>query len=292
MLNRTVKVKITLMGLMLVWVFSQSTYTVNAAANSYYKVGKGDTLYQIAGEAGVTVQELIQVNQIEDPKLLQIGYKLKIPKPLSVPAEIYVNTYTNRYDNKYANKYAYRYASKNVINIQEKQQTEQSIDYKVMAGDTLYEIAISYGTTLESLILSNRIGNPNLLQIGQRLKIPLADAVTTQAMGGEEYDIDKVLNATLTAYTAGVESTGKAPDHPQYGITFSGKKVQEGRTIAVDPSVIALGTNVYIEGIGLRTAEDIGSAIKGSKIDVYIENLDEALEFGVKKDVKVYVLSN
>ena len=66
--------------------------------------------------------------------------------------------------------------------------------------------------------------------------------------------------------------------------------MKENHTIAVDPSVIPLGTYVYIEGIGIRKAEDTGSAIKGRKIDVYIPELEEALEFGVKKNVKVYVL--
>jgi len=61
-----------------------------------------------------------------------------------------------------------------------------------------------------------------------------------------------------TAYTAGPESTGKYPGHPAYGITKSGQPVVEGRTIAVDPTVIPLGTWVYIEHIGLRRAEDTG----------------------------------
>ncbi|UUZ80966.1 3D domain-containing protein [Paenibacillus sp. P26] len=103
--------------------------------------------------------------------------------------------------------------------------------------------------------------------------------------------MQRVISTTLTAYTAGYESTGKKPDTPGYGITYSGNKVQEGRTIAVDPSVIPLGSTVYIDGIGIRQAEDIGSAIRGSRIDVYMNDLAEAKEFGVKKNVKVYVLS-
>ena len=68
--------------------------------------------------------------------------------------------------------------------------------------------------------------------------------------------------------------------------------MQANHTIAVDPNVIPLGSLVYIEGLGLRKAEDTGSAIKGHKIDVYIPDLQEALEFGVKKNVKVYVLDS
>ncbi|GIQ65130.1 hypothetical protein PACILC2_36980 [Paenibacillus cisolokensis] len=97
-------------------------------------------------------------------------------------------------------------------------------------------------------------------------------------------------NVTLTAYSAGVESTGKSENHPEYGITASGARVQEGRTIAVDPNVIPLGWWVYIEGIGLRRAEDTGGAIKGNKIDVYFDSESYATKFGRKHGYTVYVL--
>jgi 3D (Asp-Asp-Asp) domain-containing protein len=66
--------------------------------------------------------------------------------------------------------------------------------------------------------------------------------------------------------------------------------VTEGRTIAVDPKVIPIGWWVYIEGIGLRRAEDIGSGVKGNKIDVYFDNLDYAKRFGLKRGYKVYII--
>lgn len=72
------------------------------------------------------------------------------------------------------------------------------------------------------------------------------------------------------------------------GITASGKKVEENKTIAVDPKVIKLGSTVYIDGYGLMEAQDTGSAIKGNIIDVYIANHQEALKLGVQyKDVYI-----
>lgn len=165
--------------------------------------------------------------------------------------------------------------------------------YVVKKGDTLYRIAQWFDTTVELLMTENRITDPTLLQIGQKLAIPpsYTDTLAWLEENPEKRQVEQVLNATLTAYTAGYESTGKTPSHPAYGITSSGTKVKEGRTIAVDPNVIPIGSIVYIEGVGLRRAEDTGSAIKGARIDVYIPELEEALEFGVKENVKVYVLS-
>ena len=67
------------------------------------------------------------------------------------------------------------------------------------------------------------------------------------------------------------------------GHTASGTIPKEGRTIAVDPAVIPLGSVVYIEGYGVRIAEDTGAYIKGDRMDLYIEDWDAAKEFGRKK---------
>lgn len=118
-----------------------------------------------------------------------------------------------------------------------------------------------------------------------------SSAVEQVTKGDYTFNAKKVLtNVTLTAYTAGAESTGKSEGDAGYGITASGTTVEEGRTIAVDTSVIPMGWWVYIEGVGLRRAEDKGGAIKGNKIDVYFESLNVATKFGKKKGVKVYVI--
>lgn len=123
------------------------------------------------------------------------------------------------------------------------------------------------------------------------LSASTANAETSVSMKDYNFKAKKTLkNVTLTAYTAGAESTGKSEGHPLYGITASGAKVQEGRTIAVDPKVIPIGWWVYIEGIGLRRAEDTGGAIKGNKIDVFYESESYAKKFGRKKGYTVYVI--
>jgi 3D (Asp-Asp-Asp) domain-containing protein len=62
-----------------------------------------------------------------------------------------------------------------------------------------------------------------------------------------------------------------------------------GQTVAVDPRVIPIGTRLYIEGLGWRLAEDVGGAVKGRHIDVLLPSDHDAILFGVRRHVKVYV---
>ena len=64
------------------------------------------------------------------------------------------------------------------------------------------------------------------------------------------------------------------------GITATGTPVIEGQTIAVDPNVIPYGTQVIING-HVFTAEDCGGAIKGNRIDIYVNDHNKANALGV-----------
>lgn len=65
------------------------------------------------------------------------------------------------------------------------------------------------------------------------------------------------------------------------GITANGERVQEGLTIAADPSV-PFGTQIYIPKLAnTYTVTDRGGAIKGNRLDLYMESRSDAMEFGV-----------
>ncbi|MBS4959543.1 MAG: G5 domain-containing protein [Clostridiales bacterium] len=89
----------------------------------------------------------------------------------------------------------------------------------------------------------------------------------------------QAINMTVTAYTP--------YDAGCTGITASGTVAQKG-VIAVDPSVIPMGTRVYIPGYGDAIAADKGGAIKGNKIDVCFSTKAEAFNWGVQK-LTVYI---
>jgi 3D (Asp-Asp-Asp) domain-containing protein len=83
----------------------------------------------------------------------------------------------------------------------------------------------------------------------------------------------------VTAYTSGYESTQKHAGDEGYGITASGTKAAEGRTAACPPN-LTFGTQVSIEGIGVRICEDRGGAITEGHLDVYFNSVADAQSFG------------
>ncbi len=72
------------------------------------------------------------------------------------------------------------------------------------------------------------------------------------------------------------------------GITAIGLRARKG-IVAVDPKVIPLGTKLYIPGYGEALAADTGGRIKGSRIDLCFESLEECFRFGIRK-IKIYLV--
>lgn len=88
----------------------------------------------------------------------------------------------------------------------------------------------------------------------------------------------KTMYVTATAYTANCEGCS--------GITYTGINLINNpnmKVIAVDPNVIPLGSKVWVEGYGTAIAGDIGGAIKGNRIDVFIPNQQDAERFGIQQ---------
>lgn len=96
----------------------------------------------------------------------------------------------------------------------------------------------------------------------------------------EQYDSNEYETFKITAYTNGAESTGKDKGHPLYGIQANGERTVEGESIAC-PKSMDFGTKIYIKELNhTYTCSDRGGAIKEGMLDIYIEDLEEALEFG------------
>lgn len=72
------------------------------------------------------------------------------------------------------------------------------------------------------------------------------------------------------------------------GLTYTETIATEGRTLAVDPEVISLGSVVEVNGVNY-VAEDIGGAVKGKHVEIYFGDHNEALEWG-KQLLPVYMI--
>ena len=103
-----------------------------------YKVVSGDTLIKIAKKFGTTYQELAKINCISDPDKIQVGQILKIP-----------NTTTSSSSSSSSYK-----------------------TYTISSGDTLSKIAKRFGTTYQEIARINGISNPDIINVGQVIKIP------------------------------------------------------------------------------------------------------------------------
>jgi 3D (Asp-Asp-Asp) domain-containing protein len=94
----------------------------------------------------------------------------------------------------------------------------------------------------------------------------------------------KVMEMLASGYDPGPRSCGRYAN----GYTYTGVKAEYG-VVAVDPKVIPLGTRLYIEGYGYAIAADIGSGIKGNRIDLCFPTWKQADKYGLKK-VRVHIL--
>lgn len=121
--------------------------------------------------------------------------------------------------------------------------------------------------------------------------MPVAGEMPTleSSVDWTQYDKKSVV---ATGYTAFYESTGKNPDHPQFGITYSGVKVKRDlySTIAADLNVFPIGTILFIPDYGYGVVADKGGAIKGNKLDLYYETVDDVYNHWGKRTLDVYVV--
>jgi len=126
--------------------------------------------------------------------------------------------------------------------------------------EVVYENGVEVSRELQSsVVLSEPVS-------GERLRGPVArDGVSPVVVDDYEGPYTKRLRVWATWYNA--THGGKEPDHPAYGITYSGLYLVYG-LCAVDPDYIPLGTRFYVPGYGECLAADIGGLINGYDVDL------------------------
>src|SRR4051794_7826999 len=113
----------------------------------------------------------------------------------------------------------------------------------------------------------------------------MAKSVAKTPSRSDTGNVVKEFTVSASAFTASCNGCS--------GVTKTGinlKSNPDMKVIAVDPSVIKLGTKVHVEGYGYAIAGDTGGAIKGNKIDVFFPTKEAAYKWGRKK-VKIKILN-
>ena len=118
-----------------------------------------------------------------------------------------------------------------------------------------------------------------LMAYGTRVALRQVDSPN----GPQEYW--RRIRVLITSYSP--STAGKPRSSPTYGITRTGKRAGTG-IIAVDPSVIPLGTRIYVPGYGIGVAEDTGNMIIGRHIDVCYDDNELVIW---RRWVDVYLLT-
>ena len=142
-------------------------------------------------------------------------------------------------------------------------------------------------------------GHDDLAEAQAQAKVPEVEEVIEEPeiaceTGDPEPEWTSIGEFTITHYCpceicCGVWAKSRPVDADGKEIVYtaSGARAEEGVTIAVDPDVVPIGTQVRIDG-HIYTAQDTGGAIKGNKIDIYMESHEAACKGGrFKTEVEV-----
>ncbi|KGX83842.1 G5 and 3D domain-containing protein [Pontibacillus marinus] len=145
-----------------------------------------------------------------------------------------------------------------------------------------YEVTLKNGEEVDRKLVKEETAKESKQKI-----VAVGTKVIQQNVSRNNNDsVQKTLYMEATAYTAFCDGCS--------GITRTGINLRANpnrKVIAVDPSVIPLGSRVWVEGYGYAIAGDTGSAIQGNRIDLFVPSRADALSFGRRK-VQVKVLGD
>ncbi|MCD5423808.1 LysM peptidoglycan-binding domain-containing protein [Limosilactobacillus fermentum] len=146
---------------------SDYTQTNNGASTTatatYYTVQSGDTLSGIAVEYNTTTATLTSLNNLSNPNLIYVGQRLLVKSASASAASSATSTATS------------------TASATSTSSTTSATTYTVKSGDTLSSIASSHNTTTAALTSLNSLANPNLIYVGQVLKLANTTTASTSS---------------------------------------------------------------------------------------------------------------
>ena len=153
--------------------------------------------------------------------------------------------------------------------------------YAVNINNIDKSINIDFKSKSETIINDLNIHNKNIEEkkVDDVLSTTNSDNIKIESNPTNNYK--EVYTMMSTAYAGDtITYMGTTPVRDPDGIS----------TIAVDPSIIPLGSKVYIPGYGLAIASDTGGLINGNRIDLFLNSEDECINWGVQT-VSLYLIA-
>ena len=172
-----------------------------------------------------------------------------------------------------------------------KGETKVEEEGKTGENELVYKIVYHNGKQVEKTFLEEVVSSePTNKVVKKGTKI---EEIQVASSRGESTRQNTKYTSTVGSKSSNQSANGKrmsvvATAYTGHGITSTGTTPKWG-TIAVDPSIIPYGTKVYIPQFNKTfIAEDCGGAIKGNKIDIYMNNEDSVYNWG-RKTIDIYI---
>ncbi|WKU25919.1 LysM peptidoglycan-binding domain-containing protein [Priestia megaterium] len=242
-----------------------------------HKVQQGNTLWSISQQYGVTVDQIKEWNGLTSD-LIYPGEQLKIQSPngqaqQSSPSVAQAAPEAQQAQAEQAQKEQQQAQAEQAQKEQQQAQAEQAQKEQQQAQ------AEQAQKEQQQAQAEQAQKEQQQAQAEQAPKEQQQPAESSQQASGKSMTVE------ATAYTANCAGCS--------GTTATGVDLKANpnqKVIAVDPSVIPLGSKVYVEGYGEAVAADTGGAIKGNRIDVFVPSEGDAQQFG-RKSVKITVMN-
>jgi 3D (Asp-Asp-Asp) domain-containing protein/LysM repeat protein len=231
-----------------------------------HKVQQGNTLWSISQQYGVTVDQIKEWNGLKSD-LIYPGEQLKIQSPNGQAQQSSPSVAQAAPEAQQAQAPA------------EQTQEEQQQAQAEQAQKEQQQAQAEQAQKEQQQAQAEQAQKEQQQAQAEQAQKEQQPAESSQQANGKSMTVE------ATAYTANCAGCS--------GTTATGVDLKANpnqKVIAVDPSVIPLGSKVYVEGYGEAVAADTGGAIKGNRIDVFVPSEGDAQQFG-RKSVKITVMN-
>ncbi|MFS8603890.1 LysM peptidoglycan-binding domain-containing protein [Priestia megaterium] len=256
-----------------------------------HKVQQGNTLWSISQQYGVTVDQIKEWNGLTSD-LIYPGEQLKIQSPNGQAQQSSPSVAQAAPEAKQAQAPAEQTQEEQQQAQAEQTQKEQQQAQAEQAQKEQQQAQAEQAQKEQQQAQAEQAQKEQQQAQAEQAQKEQQQAQAEQAQKEQQQPAEssqqasgKSMTVEATAYTANCAGCS--------GTTATGVDLKANpnqKVIAVDPSVIPLGSKVYVEGYGEAVAADTGGAIKGNRIDVFVPSEGDAQQFG-RKSVKITVMN-